>query len=55
MRPQIVNAYKTSPQMASFRDHRVEIAYLYSDKNGKLIAVIVVSPNDLSALPPPIR
>lgn len=55
MRPQIVNAYKTSPMMASFRDNRVEITYLYSDKNGRLLAVIVVSPNDFSALPPPIR
>jgi hypothetical protein len=47
LRPSLVNAYKTIPQMAIFRDNGVEMHYIYRDTSGKYVAEIVVSPKDL--------
>jgi len=46
LKPQIINGYKTLPEMASFRKRQVELHYHYRDKNGKIVATIVVSPKD---------
>ena len=46
LKPQIINGYKTLPEMASFRERQVELHYHYRDKNGNVIATIVVSPKD---------
>ncbi len=46
MRPQIVNGYKTIPQLAPFRDQGVEMRYVYRDAAGKYVTEIVISPKD---------
>jgi hypothetical protein len=46
MRPQIVNGYKTIPQLAPFRDQGVEMRYVYRDTAGKYVTEIVISPKD---------
>jgi len=46
LRPSIVNSYKTSPQMATFREHNVEMHYVYRDAAGNHVAEIVVSRKD---------
>ena len=48
MRPQLVNGYKTNPDMAFFRQNKVELHYHYRDKNGNTIATIIISPKDLN-------
>ena len=47
LRPSLVNAYKTTPQMAVFRDNGVEMHYVYRDNAGKYVTEIVISPKDL--------
>ncbi len=46
MRPQLIQGYRTSPSMAAFRERQVELHYHYRDKNGNVVAAIVVSPKD---------
>ncbi len=43
MQPQILNTVKTNPDMKSFRDHKVTLAYNYKDKDGTYITKISVS------------
>jgi hypothetical protein len=45
LEPRIVNLVKTSPQMQYQRDHKWTLNYLYKDKNGVYIFMIVVSPD----------
>jgi len=47
LRPSVVNFYKTSPELALFRDNSVEIRVVYRDFAGKQLADIIVSANDL--------
>ena len=47
VRPQILNNYKTDPDMKSFRENGVTMQYQYSDKNGTMITGFDVSPKDL--------
>jgi hypothetical protein len=47
MRPKVLNAFKTDPQFAVFREHRTEMHLIYRDKDGKFVTRIVISPNDL--------
>lgn len=47
LRPTVVNSYKTSPQLASFRDHGVEMHYVYRDTAGNYLGEIAVSAQDL--------
>jgi len=46
LKSQIINGYKTLPEMAAFRKRQVELHYHYRDKNGNVVATIVVSPKD---------
>ena len=46
MRPTIVNAYKTTPELKYERDHDVELCYEYRDKDGIVVGSISVSPKD---------
>ena len=47
MRPQLINTYKTTPEMATLRDGRVDLHYMYRDKQGGHITTIVITPNDI--------
>jgi hypothetical protein len=46
-RPTLVNEYRTNPALKVFRDAGVSMNYQYSDKNGALIAMISIGPQDL--------
>ena len=46
MRPQLLNGYRTDPDMAAFRKKEVELHYHYRDRHGNAVATIVVSPKD---------
>jgi hypothetical protein len=46
LRRQIINGYKTSPDMASFRSKQVELQCTYRFKDGSPVATIGVSPKD---------
>jgi hypothetical protein len=48
VRPNVVKAYNTLPEMKLFRDNGVTINYQYRDKTGQLIGDISVGPNDLA-------
>jgi len=47
MKPKLLEAYKTSPDMALFRDKHVTVRFQYKDKAGESVTVIEVSPADL--------
>ena len=47
MKPKLLEAYKTSPDMALFRDNHVTVRFQYKDKAGEPVAVIEASPADL--------
>ncbi|CAA9259108.1 MAG: hypothetical protein AVDCRST_MAG42-2621 [uncultured Chthoniobacterales bacterium] len=47
MRPQLINSYRTTPEMATLRDGAVELNYMYRDKQGRHITTMVVTPNDI--------
>ena len=44
--PQLVNGYKSNPDMATLRNMDVELHYQYRDLDGAIVATIVVSPKD---------
>jgi hypothetical protein len=46
MKSQIINTYKTKPEMAWLRNQQVELRYQYRDKNGVDVVTIAVSPKD---------
>jgi len=46
LRLQIIENYKTSGQMKSFRDRNIEVHYKYKDKNGEFAFEIIASPKD---------
>ena len=46
MKPNLINGYKTNPAMAVYRKNDVELHYYYRDKNGSIVAKIVISPKD---------
>ncbi len=45
-RKELINGYRTNPSMAELRRRQVELIYQYRDKNGSVVATIVVSPKD---------
>lgn len=47
IRPNVVKAYNTLPDMKLFRDNGVTIVYRYKDKAGELIGDLSVGPSDL--------
>lgn len=47
VRPEIVKAYRTVPEMQYLRDNAVNLIYRYVDKDGKLIGDLTVGPKDL--------
>jgi len=46
IKPQLVNGYRTSPEMADLRRLQVELNYHYRDQTGNSIANITISPRD---------
>lgn len=46
MRPKLIAAYRSSPQMKSFRDHNVVLDYQYRDKAGEFICNLVITTKD---------
>ncbi len=44
--PGIVQNVKTNPDMQTFRENKVTIAYNYNDKNGEYIMSIFVTPDE---------
>ena len=46
MKPQLVNNYRTHPDMKVFRSKQVELHYQYRDQNGNIIATFEISPRD---------
>jgi hypothetical protein len=44
MKPLIISGIKTNPQLKAYRNKQVTLTYCYSDKNGKLIYNISVTP-----------
>jgi len=44
MQPNLLNGVKSSPDLKTFRDHRVTMAYQYSDKNGVFMFKILITP-----------
>lgn len=47
IRPQLINAYRTNPDMALLRQKQVEMCCQYRDRNGKSLAEFSVSAKDL--------
>jgi len=47
VRPEIVKAYRTHPEMKYLRDNAVNLIYRYVDKDGKPIGDLTVGPKDL--------
>jgi len=47
IRPRAINNVKTSPDMKMFRDNKVTMVYRYSDKAGKFLCDIKVTPEDV--------
>jgi len=47
MRQQLVDNYRSNPDMAGFRSMQVELSFVYRDKRGETVATITVSPHDL--------
>lgn len=45
MRPYLTQRYKTSSDLAAFREAQVEVRFTYRDKAGKEFATIAVGPN----------
>lgn len=45
-RPKLLNNYKLQSSMKAFRDHNVELRYVYYDKNKEYITTIAISPKD---------
>ena len=48
VRPNVVKAYSTHPDMKMLRDNGVTLTYRYRDKAGQLIGDISVGPSDLA-------
>jgi hypothetical protein len=48
MRPHILDAYRTNPDMADFRTYGVTLVYEYHDADGVHLLDITVGPNDLN-------
>ena len=48
MYPQLLNNYRTSPDMKLFRDLNAELLYVYRDEDGTVLEKITVSPSDFS-------
>ena len=48
LRPGIVEAYRTNPGLATFRDNGVTMVYDYFDQSGNALGEIQVGPKDLS-------
>jgi hypothetical protein len=44
MQPTVLNGVKSSPDLKTFRDHKVTFAYQYSDKNGMFMFKILITP-----------
>lgn len=42
MKPKLVNACRTNPDMENFRKRQVELHYQYSDKKGVTVTTIVL-------------
>ncbi|MFN5533416.1 MAG: hypothetical protein ACK5F7_22925, partial [Planctomycetaceae bacterium] len=47
MRPNMINAYKTSQDMAGLRKLRVTLVYKYADEKGNELAQFEVGPQDI--------
>jgi len=45
--PRLIKAYKSSPDMAGFRDNKVTIVYRYTDREGQLIEQFTIGPSVL--------
>jgi hypothetical protein len=46
MKPELINAYKTHPDMEALRKEEVELRYQYRDKDGNQLGTIIISPKD---------
>ena len=46
LRPSILNNVKTNPDLATFRDKKIEMKYSYKDKNGVFITKIIIKPEE---------
>jgi len=46
MKPALVEAYKTHPDMEALRKEQVELRYQYRDKDGNQLGTIIISPKD---------
>ena len=51
MRPNMINAYKTSQDMAGLRKLRVTLVYKYADEKGNELAQFEVGPQDIQLSP----
>jgi hypothetical protein len=47
MRPNMINTYKTSQDMAGLRKLRVTLVYKYADEKGNELAQFEVGPQDI--------
>ncbi len=46
-KPTLVNLYRTQPAMEELRRMQVEVHFRFSDKSGKELGTIIVSPKDI--------
>jgi hypothetical protein len=46
VKPILVNGYKNDPDLEELRKRKVDFYYKYRDKNGAVVAVILVSPKE---------
>ena len=44
LRPNIIQTLKTSPELQSFREHRIRMDYRYYDQNGSFVTEISIAP-----------
>ncbi|HYG35475.1 MAG TPA: hypothetical protein VEC99_11855 [Clostridia bacterium] len=47
LKPELIKAYRTMPELARYRARQVELQYEYRDKDGQHVTAILVSPKDL--------
>lgn len=46
LEPRLLNSVKTNPDLKFYREHKVTMAYKYSDKNGSYLFKISITPEE---------
>ena len=47
VKPELIDSYKTLPELADFRKWQIELRWQYLDKDGREIKTVAASPQDL--------